>query len=732
LDISLPGSYHENKTHWAEVAGSDCHNFRGNAVPGSRYTWVKMASPSLEGLRFALLDGNDISLQRWDATDFKPFEPPEHFIEEISIEQARYMGRGNPETLRFSPYFNALIGGRGTGKSTIVHALRLAYDRKSELDVDGFDGKSGPLYTFNEFNRLPQDRHDRGGLQTQTQITATLVRDGRGHRLRWKQQDGQDVIVVEELDGENWRESISQTVNPERFPLRLFSQGQIASMADENRQGLLSVIDEAANVQPKKQGYEEAIRAFSSLRAQLRELEAKLTGRDEIRRKLEDVQRKIQSFEQTQYSEALKSFQRAHRQRSEVETQFEHFSEWVERIGTFADEILLDNIPAGTFDDVADADALEVLASLRQALTESGQNIQAIANGLKRIEQNLRSDARLQAWHERVAAREAQYEELKSTLAAQGVTDPSQYASLLQERQSLQTQAAELDALSDQREVFIERIQKQEQIILEARREITAARQRFLEANLENNPYVHIKIEPFGYDPQTLERSLRECLDIVDDRFQSDILEMDGDKPNGGLIAKLLSRNNRLVALEGVRQKLLDVSDNFNGRFQTHLQRKLSTQPEFADRIQTWFPEDDLRIEYSQKGDSRDFKSITQGSAGQRAAAILAFLLAFGEEPIVLDQPEDDLDNHLIYDLVVQQIRANKLRRQLIIVTHNPNIVVNGDAEMIHALDFGGSQCFVRVSGALQEESVRDEVCRIMEGGQDAFARRWHRLGKEL
>jgi len=96
----------------------------------------------------------------------------------------------------------------------------------------------------------------------------------------------------------------------------------------------------------------------------------------------------------------------------------------------------------------------------------------------------------------------------------------------------------------------------------------------------------------------------------------------------------------------------------------------------------------------------------------------------------VLDQPEDDLDNHLIYDLVVRQIRENKMHRQLIVVTHNPNIVVNGDAEMLHALDFRNGQCLVVERGSLQQPAMRDEVCRVMEGGREAFERRYMRLGR--
>ena len=214
---------------------------------------------------------------------------------------------------------------------------------------------------------------------------------------------------------------------------------------------------------------------------------------------------------------------------------------------------------------------------------------------------------------------------------------------------------------------------------------------------------------------------------MPDERFADDILN---DELSGGMAFDLAQADEvgKLGVVDVVRQRLLNIDAKLGGRFRNYLQRQ-HEKPEFADHIQTWFPEDDLRIEY--KRDSQ-WVSISQGSQGQRSAALLAFLLAFGKEPIVLDQPEDDLDNHLIYDLIVRQIRENKLRRQLIIVTHNPNVVINGDAELVHLMEFGRGQCFVQQSGALQESAVRREVCRVMEGGHEAFARRWKRLGTEV
>ena len=147
-------------------------------------------------------------------------------------------------------------------------------------------------------------------------------------------------------------------------------------------------------------------------------------------------------------------------------------------------------------------------------------------------------------------------------------------------------------------------------------------------------------------------------------------------------------------------------------------------QPQSFDRLNTWFPDDKLSIRFN---DGNRFKDVSQGSAGQKASAILSFLLSYGTEPLVLDQPEDDLDNGLITSLIVTKLHENKLNRQIIVVTHNPNIVVNGDSEYVVALEDRG-QINPIASGALQEISVRKNVCEIMEGGEIALQQRYKRM----
>lgn len=732
LSRQAPECARKRVEQFARVLGSDCHTFQGNAVPSSRYTWVKMARPKLEGLRLALLDGNGVSIRRSDEGTFDPFKTPAHFITAIEIGSARYMGNGQAERIELTPFYNALIGGRGTGKSTFVHALRLAYGREGELNI--LSGNSEPVRQFESFRKIYKTRDDDGALREQTEICVELMREDQLYRLRW-QRPKEPQIMVEEKDANGtWRESQSQTVNAERFPIRLFSQGQIAAMADENRQALLAVIDEAAQVGKLKQDFEEAKRTFLRQRARLRELEGKLAERPEVERKFAEVARKLNAFTQAHHGEVLNALERAEHQRRRVDQILEQVSALPVRVQEVAQSLILDDWPPGAFDDASDADILQWRKKADEAVQQARQALEQTSRVLSHYAQGLAQDPLLVAWRKRVDKAVADFHALQQALAVEGVTDlqAQAFEQLVQERHRLDAERKRLDQIKAERDTLEEDIAAQWQRVVEAREAITSARAEFVKKTLDGNPYVRIEVVPFGFDARVIERSLRELLEATDDRFENDFLAMDAaGNPTGGLAFEIAHADDRKAALDSSKKQLQTISDEFGGHFKNYLRKKVE-RPEFADYIQCWFPEDDLRIEYSRRADGTDWVAITQGSQGQRSAALLAFLLAFGEEPLVLDQPEDDLDNHLIYDLIVRQIRENKLRRQLVIVTHNPNIVVNGDAELVHVLDFRGGQCRVVERGALQENSVREEVCRVMEGGREAFERRWRRLGRWL
>jgi len=123
------------------------------------------------------------------------------------------------------------------------------------------------------------------------------------------------------------------------------------------------------------------------------------------------------------------------------------------------------------------------------------------------------------------------------------------------------------------------------------------------------------------------------------------------------------------------------------------------------------------------------FKPIEQGSFGSRSTAILSILLAAGDQPPIIDQPEDDLDNQYVYNVVVSLLRRSKFSRQIVIATHNANIPVNGDAELIVALDVESRLDILRTTGSIDRPDVKDAVSMIMEGSPEAFRLRHERYG---
>jgi len=751
LTKALPEVYRQRKLSWAQVLGSDAHHPAGTAgqrCPGSHFTWVKMGSPSLDGLRLALLDGNDVSIRRSDdeTSGFAPSATPDNFIESIEIANARFMGRESPERVEFSPWFNALVGGRGTGKSTIAHFLRLAYRRDGELEKLG-DIES-VAKTFERFNHAPKSRDDYGGLSSDTAVSAAgqlvLMRDGERYRLHWR-QDGTGP-VVEEQHGNEWRHSSSQTITPERFPVRLFSQGQIAALSTEGSHALLDLIDQTVGANQEKTAIQEEERRFLTLRANIRELSGKVAGRDAIGVQLADIRRKLDRFEQAHHAEVLKAYQLRTRQEREIFRQFDVAAELAKRIETLAGEISPDNLPPGLFDESNDIDR-----SATDILKRLGDQIRRASDALRVAGKEVADSAKAERaalpgtpWHAELATTKQGYDELIAALKTQGVADPSEYGKLVQERQRLEGELAKLDALEKQRQQVVTQAESALNNLVVSRRALSNKRAAFLRQTLADNPFVRIELEPYGRDPRAIERSLREVLGVQDDRFSEDILIVDDRGPKSGAIVALIdklpdeyeaARVEIEKRLDALKERIKEGCDglgklNFGGHFGNYLERQFKQRPEFLDRILVWNPEDSLKLEYSPKGDGTGFRPIGQASAGQRAAAMLAFLLAHGGEPIVLDQPEDDLDNHLIYDLVVKQIRSGKQHRQIIAITHNPNVVVNGDAEMIHAMDFRRGQCRVVERGCLQDKPMRDEICRVMEGGREAFERRYRRLGR--
>jgi hypothetical protein len=142
-----------------------------------------------------------------------------------------------------------------------------------------------------------------------------------------------------------------------------------------------------------------------------------------------------------------------------------------------------------------------------------------------------------------------------------------------------------------------------------------------------------------------------------------------------------------------------------------------------------------IELNTAPEGEPATWQMLEALSTGQKATAVLLLLLLESEAPLVVDQPEDDLDNRFITEGVVPIMRREKRRRQFVFSTHNANIPVLGDAELILGLAASGEarEGHARISpeymGSIDSRTVRELVEEILEGGKDAFEMRRSKYG---
>ena len=685
---------------WSEVRGSDTHNFREKNL--GVFTWVKMNSkPSIEGLELALLDGDGaISLD----INSNPNRYPELAIEELRVETARYLGRANPLRCLFSPFLNTIIGGRGSGKSTLLEFMRLVLRRDKDIE-ESFPEIMKDLKKY--FGTGDNDL-----LTADSRLSLIYRKHEVRYRLSWTAKG--DTFSLEEHTGGKWQPCTEGAIKS-LFPVDIYSQKQIFALAnDPNSKGLLAKIDESPAVDAdniSKQIMDLASR-YGQIDLKMRELRNKIASKEEISGELASLQRQIEQIEKSGHKDILQKYRLRQQQLSEIK-QLEN--KWQD-VDKQLDE-MISNIALPGFADKSFADQSDMLS----ALTEENDAWLSICQELQAIKE--RANKLLHGWSDRKNAagwmsslREdmGKYEELREQLTSKGI-DPNRYPALLQRRSVLQQELhkiagykSELDNLKQDNQARLDSIES-------VRKQLTTNRQKFLDDVLKGNESLQIEVIPFGEHWEGIEKDIRRIL-RCSDRFDGDVNNFKNiyQKNSGKNFTKLKS------TVENMRSKQVSAKDR---RFAKHL---LDLPKESINNLLLWWPEDSLKITFG-----KEKHKLEQGSPGQKAAALLSFILSYGDRPLLLDQPEDDLDNEVIYSSIVKQLRQKKTQKQLIIVTHNANIVVNGDAEMVFPLKVHGGESSAKHADGIQNKEVRQAICDVLEGGKQAFSQRYKRIHLE-
>jgi hypothetical protein len=694
---------------WVPVLGSDAHHLTTNGcpagqeakAPGTHVTLVKAETLDLEGVRLALTDPAE-SVRRCRRGYSDPNSTEHGHINRIGVS------RGNStEEYRFSPWMNCLIGGRGVGKSTVIELLRLVLGRSHELT----GSVASDLKRF-----LPAAEPNERWWDEQTRIVVEYTKDDRLLRITWSGAEP-DKPVLEIREGNAWEKQSGLPFD--RAPIRVFSQKQIYDLATFP-QSFLTILDDMPAIRKVEwdEEYEQLQLKFRGERNKLRQLLAETDKADRLRGKLEEVQGRLQHIDElraTEQYQELTATETRIRDATSAEQQARSIEENLEAHVNTLRTLATDALQASAYTDRAASFITAV-----NLLSQAGDVLQTARDSWE-------TGAAHKNWQERVV-------QLNAWLAEQGNVLNMSSAQTQQDRQQeieLQAELRLLENYQQRQQLQQTRIEHVVAEVLSKRNELFVRRREYTQQLGDSVSLTRVDIHQQGDIASIGDqlRTLLSCPDSFESAFSDDGIaaSLRTGQPKSPKFAADVERFKKALIelVEKGSDSEIGRSFKVDGRFYSRLSN--ADAFDLVTNIMLWFPEDLVSVLY-RPAEGGNLTPVDHGSPGQKTAALLTVILQMGTDPLLLDQPEDDLENKLIRRLAVETLKQIKTGRQIIISTHNANIVVTSAAENILVLQHGDDLPRIEAEGTLQQDSVKKDVCEILEGGEDAIRTRYRRL----
>ena len=343
------------------------------------------------------------------------------------------------------------------------------------------------------------------------------------------------------------------------------------------------------------------------------------------------------------------------------------------------------------------------------------ESIDEVAKAMNSLIQEFNSSVEKSEWNKKRHDAEDHYSDIVNELQSQGI-NLDRLDDLLEKKKS---KLRDIDRIKEDKKRLVAAKEKQDKLYIEyesAVKKISEKRKEFICSVIGSDANVKFEIQK-GRNRSSFIQMMKTVLGKENATIDENI----------EMMADLFFGRNGMTEFRKKVQEIRDGVDtkSYHARMRNAI---LELQPESFARMVYFIPEDDLRVSYRPEN-SKKYIPLSNASAGQKTTAILTFLLAYGDLPLLLDQPEDDLDNKLVYDLIVTRLKEAKSKRQIIVVTHNANIPVNADAEFIVSMDSESEQVAIKYEGTMDDKNVRKEICDVMEGTQFAFemrAKKYH------
>ena len=680
------------RTHPPAIINASDVNSPDGLNEDSASCFIKMSDVSVEAFRQAFLDPNSRIRLHSDLQ-------PEPHAELLAMTWEGGFLRDT--SVHFNENLNAVVGGRGTGKSTMIESIRYVLG----------------LEPLGEDARKAHEGVVRYVLRAGTKVSLMARSHKPSIRCYTIERSVPNPPVVKDETGE----VLSVSPGDVMPGVEVFGQHEISELTKSPEKRTL-LLERFVERDPSMSGNKVRLRL---------ELERSRSRIVDVRREIQTLEERLTALpglEETEKRFRQAGLEERLKEKSLLIKEERLFSNLAERIQPFRtlQTELLEGLPIdATF--VSDK-ALHGLPN-SETLREIEKILEALSTHLKSVGNHFvevlsEADTAIEIvrakWDKQRLAIEDNYEKLLRELQKSNI-DGAEFI-------QLRRQIEELRPLKDRMENLKLNLATHEahrRNLLSEWEDVKGSEYRKFEkaaskVSRKLRRRVKVKVTMAG-DREPLEQLLREI---------------------GGNLAAAIERLNGLEQLslrefaqccrEG-KESLMEKYDLPSGS----AERISRADPDLFMRIEELElpPTTQIELNTAAEGEQEVWQTLEALSTGQKATAVLLLLLLESKAPLVVDQPEDDLDNRFITEGVVPIIRRAKRRRQFVFSTHNANIPVLGDAELILGLtasgeaEVGQARIAPEHMGSIDSKPVRELVEEVLEGGKDAFEMRRSKYG---
>jgi len=655
-----------------------------------RTTYLKLSDFSLDAIKLAL---HDPSVR---VAIYSPPEMTHDWIAGIKINGSSFL---KDLSINFNPEMNTLIGGRGVGKSAIIETIRYGL---------GLQVYSEPEYRANFV-------HDVVGSGGVIEIHVQRYYGDQKRNYVIRRTIGKEVEIYDE---NNDRLNIDvATLFNGKLPI-LIGQKELYHVAKDHN-FRLKLIDEliGEDIKDKQREFNELVEKLKANGSEIISLKKKISKKDEYEQELKSIEDEIKIFEELGVVEKLKRLTDTIADDELIKDGFKRIKEARYRVQEVKDYLNeeLSNLRERLGRPRTYHESIERMQRICEELKEYANNmLVTLLKEFEKFKENYENEMR--AWQQYKLKVEAEVEEVKRELGSKKLK-PERLEELTKRKAILEPRIKELQKVEELLYRKLEEREKLKNQLKEKRHELFEVRRKMLEKvgeKLEGRLKLDVGFEE---DRSEFEKRLKSLLTgsgihkRVVDNIVASSLAIDGLM----LSEYVQEGKEKIIEKLGLTETM---AEKFVAWF---------SDEERLFELETLFPED--RIIIKLKVDD-NFKDIEGLSDGQKATALLLLLFAQEDRILILDQPEEDLDNRFIYEDVAKILRDYKSRRQFIIATHNANIPVIGDSEQIIVLESEEGICKIVDTGSVDKVSIRNHVKNIMEGGEEAFRLRAEKYGR--